>query len=264
MKAYFLFHDQWTEYIKADWVASRFHFDGFIVIEKTRAGAVPFLWRRMRRLGILKVVDELLLRLYYMLFRSRRDHRMLRQLMAEVQCDIPATYQRPVVHRVYDINSDEAAGLLTRLAPDVCVLMVQPILKKRILSIPPLGMLVFHPGLTPEYRGTHSAFWAVLNRELWGIGWSLLRIDAGIDTGVILAQASARNPDPLTESHVFLAHKCHVEGLPGVVASLRKLAAGESPSVSTQGRASHNYTHPGLTDYLKYRKVLRQLRAKPS
>ena len=40
----------------------------------------------------------------------------------------------------------------------------------------------------------------------------------------------------------------------------RKLQAGESPQVSTEGRPSHNYTHPGWTDYLKYRKVVQQLR----
>src|ERR1035441_6162079 len=71
MKAYFLFHDKWTEYVKADWAASRFPFDGFVVIEKTRAGLVRFLRRRMRRLGIRKVADEILLRLYYVLFQSR-------------------------------------------------------------------------------------------------------------------------------------------------------------------------------------------------
>ena len=260
MKTYFLFHDHWTEYIKADWAASRFPFDGFVVVEKTRPGLVAFLWRRMRRLGIRKVADELLLRLYYVLFQGRRDGRMLRQFMAEVQRDIPAGYRRPPVHRVYDINSEETAALLESLAPDVCVLMLMPIVKKKILSIPPLGMLVFHPGLTPEYRGTHAAFWAVLNRELWGIGWSLLRIDTGIDTGAVLAQASIRNPDPLTESHVFLAHKSHVDGLPGVVETLRRLQVGEHPRVHTAGRPSHNYTHPGWTDYLKYRKVLQQLR----
>ena len=57
MKTYFLFHDKWTEYIKADWAASRFPFDGFIVVEKTRAGLFAFLWRRARRLGIRKVAD---------------------------------------------------------------------------------------------------------------------------------------------------------------------------------------------------------------
>jgi hypothetical protein len=261
MKTYFLFHDKWTEYIKADWAAARFPFDGFVVIQKTRAWFVPFLWRRARRLGVVKVVDELLLRLYYVLFQARRDDHMLRDYMAEVQRGIPANYQRPPVYRVDDINSDEAEALLKRLAPDVCVLMVMPLLKKKIFSIPPLGMLVFHPGVTPEYRGPHSAFWAVMNREVWGIGWSLLRVDAGVDTGVVLAQASTRNPDPLTESHVFLGHKSHVDGLPGVVETLRRLQAGESPRVYTEGRKSSNYTHPGLSDYVKYRKLLKDLRS---
>ncbi len=260
MKTCFLFHDKWTEYIKADWAASRFPFDSFIVVEKTRAAAVPFLWRRMRRLGIWKVLDELLLRLYYVLFESRRDDRMLRQLFDELRRDIPAGYQRPPVHRVYDINSPEAEALLQKLKPDVCVLMLMPIVKKKILSIPPLGMLVFHPGITPEYRGTHSPFWAVRNRDFSRIGWTLLRIDAGIDTGAVLAQGNARDADPLAASHVFLGHKCHVDGLPGVVETQRKLQAGESPRIDTEGRKSNNYTHPGLTDYLKYRKVLSQLR----
>jgi len=260
MKTYFLFHDKWTEYVKADWAASRFPFDGFVVVEKTRAGIVPFLRRRIRRLGIGKVADEILLRLYYILFQSRRDGRMLRQFMGAVERDIPAGYRRPPVHRVHDINSDEAAALLSSLTPDVCILMLMPILKEKILSIPPLGMLVFHPGVTPEYRGTHSPFWAVLNREFPLIGWSLLRIDAGIDTGVVLAQGAARNPDPLTQSHVFLGHKAHVDGLPGVAETLRKLQAGEHPRVSTEGRRSRNYTHPGWTDYRKYRAVLKQLR----
>jgi hypothetical protein len=260
MKTYFLFHDKWTEYVKADWAAARFPFDGFVVIHKTRAWWVPFLWRRIRRIGLVKVIDELLLRLYYALFQGGRDRRMLREYMDGVQREIPAGYQRPPVYHVHDINSDEAADLLRKLAPDVCVLMVMPLLKKKIFTIPPLGMLVFHPGVTPEYRGPHSSFWAVLNREFWGIGWSLLRVDAGIDTGAVLAQASTRNPDPLTESHVFLGHKSHVDGLPGVIETLRKLQAGESPRVSTEGRKSSNYTHPGLTDYLKYRKVLKDLR----
>ena len=260
MKTYFLFHDKWTEYVKADWAAARFPFDGFVVIHKTRVWLVPFLWRRIRRIGLAKVIDEVLLRLYYALFQSGRDRRMLREYMDGVQREIPAGYQRPPVHHVHDINSDETADLLRKLAPDVCVLMVMPLLKKKIFTIPPLGMLVFHPGVTPEYRGPHSSFWAVLNREFWVIGWSLLRVDAGIDTGTVLAQASTRNPDPLTESHVFLGHKSHVDGLPGVVETLRKLQAGESPRVSTEGRKSSNYTHPGLTDYLKYRKVLKDLR----
>jgi methionyl-tRNA formyltransferase len=161
---------------------------------------------------------------------------------------------------VHDINSEDAIALLRGLAPDVCVLMVNVILKERVFSIPRLGMLVFHPGLTPEYRGPHSAFWATLNQEFWGIGWSLLRVDRGIDTGTVLAQGSATDIDPLTETHVFMQHKSHVEGIAGVVETLRRLAAGEDPAVDTSGRVNTNYTHPGLSDYFRYRRVVKELK----
>lgn len=260
MKTYFLFHDHWTQYVKADWAASQFPFDGFVVIKKTRPWFGAYLFRRAKRVGFRKVADEVLLRLTYTLFRGYGDVRRVKTLLGDLQRRLPATYRRPPVHRVHDINSDEAVSLLKRLAPDVCVLMVNVILQERIFSIPPLGMLVFHPGLTPEYRGPHSAFWATLNKQFWGIGWSLLRVNRGIDTGSVLAQGSAKDIDPLTETHVFMQHKSHVEGIAGVVQTLRHLAAGESPIVDTSGRSSTNYTHPGLSDYLEYRKVLKQLR----
>jgi folate-dependent phosphoribosylglycinamide formyltransferase PurN len=260
MKTYFLFHDHWTQYIKADWAASQYPFDGFVVIKKTRPWFGAYLWRRAKRIGFWKVADEVLLRLIYLFGSSYRDSRRLKKLLGDLRRRLPVTYRRPPIHRIHDINSDEAVSLLKQLAPDVCVLMVNVILQEKIFSIPPLGMLVFHPGLTPEYRGPHSAFWATLNKEFWGIGWSLLRVNKGIDTGAVLAQGSAREIDPLTETHVFMQHKSHVEGIPGVVQTLRGLAAGQTPTVDTSGRTSSNYTHPGLSDYLRYRRVLKELR----
>jgi folate-dependent phosphoribosylglycinamide formyltransferase PurN len=259
MKILFLFHDSWTQYPKADWLASRIPLDGFLVIKKTRPWWGAYLWRRARRIGFGKVANEAALRLYWLLTNTARDRRMTSKLLEDLKHDIPAGYQRPPVHTVYDINSPEAEALLKRLNPDVCVLMVNVILKKKIFSIPRLGMLVFHPGLTPEYRGPHSAFWATMNHQFWGIGWSLLRVDEGIDTGNVLAQGSAA-VDPLTESHVYMQHKSHVDGLPHVVETLRQLAAGEQPNVDVRGRKSFNYTHPGLSDYLRLRRFLNGLR----
>jgi len=259
MKTYFLFHDHWTQYIKADWAASQYPFDGFVVIKKTRPWFGAYLLRRAKRIGFWKVLDEVLLRLTYTLFHGAGDSRRLKKLLGDLQRRLPPTYRRPPIVRIHDINSAEAVQVLKRLAPDVCVLMVNVILQERIFSIPPLGMLVFHPGLTPEYRGPHSAFWATLNKEFWGIGWSLLRVNKGIDTGSVLAQGSAKDIDPLSETHVFMQHKSHVEGIAGVLKTLRRLAAGESPTVDTSGRTSSNYTHPGLRDYFKYRRVLKEL-----
>ena len=142
--------------------------------------------------------------------------------MKKLESDLPKNYKRPQSYRIYDINSREAETLLTNLAPDVCLLTIHRILEERILSIPKLGMLVFHPGITPEYRGPHSAFWATF--------------------------------------HIFMQHQSHVEGLPHVVQILRELEIGEKPFVSGEGRVSTNYTHPGITDYFRLRRLLKRLR----
>ena len=187
MRVFFLFHDDWTQWIKADIAASRYPFAGFVVIRRTRPWWGKYLWKRAKRIGVIKVLDEVIYRLFYIVVHGRRDHQILKDFLEQQKRLLPAAYQRPPVYRVDDINSDLAVQLLRdELKPDACVLMVNVILKDRIFSIPPLGMLIFHPGLTPEYRGPHSAFWAISNREFWGIGWSLLRANAGIDTGTVL------------------------------------------------------------------------------
>ena len=182
MKTLYLFHDVWTHYPKADWLAAHYPVEGFVVIKKTRPWFGKYLWKRSRRLGFPKVLDELAFRLYWLFFKSLSDRIMTKKLLGKLKRDLPENYKRPPIYRVYDINSSESEALLKKLAPDVCVLTVHPIIKEKIFSIPRLGMLVFHPGVTPEYRGPHSAFWATLNNQFWGVGWSLLRIDKDIDT----------------------------------------------------------------------------------
>ena len=39
MKTYFIFHDDWYQYIKADYMASMFPFDGFVVVAVNATGA---------------------------------------------------------------------------------------------------------------------------------------------------------------------------------------------------------------------------------
>jgi folate-dependent phosphoribosylglycinamide formyltransferase PurN len=260
MRAFFLLHDDWYQYIKADVIASRYPFEGFVVIHRKRDWWGKYLWKRARRIGFAKVIDELLLRAYMVVIRGRRERRLLRELMVETQQKISPTYKRPPVHHIRNINSPEGQSKLRELAPDVCVLMVHPILSSKTFTIPRLGMLVFHPGVTPEYRGPHSAFWAVTNNEFWGIGWSLLKVDKGIDTGPVLAQGSSYTARPPEESYLIMQHRSHIDGIPHVVDVLRRLERGEQPVTPMVNRRSTNYTHPGLTDYLVLRRRLAQLR----
>jgi folate-dependent phosphoribosylglycinamide formyltransferase PurN len=261
MKAFFLFHDDWYQYVKADLLASQYPIAGFVVIHRKRDSWYRYLWKRAKRIGVRKVLDEVALRLYWIIFKGWSDNRELRKLMDGVRASLPADYQRPPVYKIRNINSDAGRQILSKLKPDVCVLMVHPILSRKTFSIPPLGMLVFHPGVTPEYRGPHSAFWATVSNEFWGIGWSLLRVDEGIDTGPVLAQGTCNCVDPLRESYIMMQHKSHLDGIPEVAKVLRRLERGEQPRVELIQRRSTNYTHPGLSDYVRYRRILEQLRA---
>jgi folate-dependent phosphoribosylglycinamide formyltransferase PurN len=260
MKAFYLFHDNWYQYVKADLLASQYPITGFVVIRRKRDPWYRYLWKRAKRLGFSKVLDELALRLYWTVFKSWKDHRDLKHLIAKVQRGLPTSYKRPPVYHVENINSDAGRQVLRDLNPDVCVLMVHPILSKKTFSIPRHGMLVFHPGITPEYRGPHSAFWATMTNEFWGIGWSLLRVDEGIDTGPVLAQGSCTSVDPLEVSHVIMQHVSHIDGTSCVAQVLRRLERGETPRVEMINRRSTNYTHPGITDYIRFSGVRKKLR----
>jgi hypothetical protein len=260
MRAFYLFHDDWYQYVKADLLASQYPMTGFVVIRRKRDVWYRYLWKRAKRLGFIKVLDELALRSYWTVFKSWSDHRNLKRLMAKVQSSLPASYQRPPVHYIDNINSDDGRQRLRDLNPDVCVLMLHPILGRKTFLIPPLGMLVFHPGVTPEYRGPHSAFWATMSNEFWGIGWSLLRVDEGIDTGPVLAQGSCTSVHPFEDSHVMMQHVSHIDGTSRVAEVLRELERGETPRVDVTGRRTTNYTHPGITDYVRFLGVRRKLR----
>ena len=61
------------------------------------------------------------------------------------------------------------------------------ILPAEVLALPRLGAVNVHGGLLPEYRGGHVMNWALINGEHES-GVTLHYMDAGIDTGPIIAQ----------------------------------------------------------------------------
>ena len=74
------------------------------------------------------------------------------------------------------------------LAPDVGVVVAYGhILKPELLAIPKRGMLNVHPSLLPELRGAAPIEWAIIN-GLEQTGVTIMRMDAGMDSGPILLQ----------------------------------------------------------------------------
>lgn len=87
---------------------------------------------------------------------------------------------------------------LKKLAPDVCVLVAYGrILKQSILDVPKHGFINVHPSLLPKYRGPSPIHTAVLNGDK-ETGVSIMRLDAGTDTGDVALQEAAPLPKNAT------------------------------------------------------------------
>jgi methionyl-tRNA formyltransferase len=74
------------------------------------------------------------------------------------------------------------------LQPDLLLVWsYSMILPQALIDVPRLGAVNVHGGLLPEYRGGHVLNWALINGET-ETGVTLHYIDAGIDTGPVIAQ----------------------------------------------------------------------------
>jgi methionyl-tRNA formyltransferase len=86
---------------------------------------------------------------------------------------------------------DEAfLGALRDLQPDlIAVAAYGQILPQSILDLPRHGCLNVHTSLLPRYRGAAPIQWAILNGDA-ETGVTIMKMDAGLDTGDILTQAT--------------------------------------------------------------------------
>lgn len=90
---------------------------------------------------------------------------------------------------------------LAALQPDlIAVAAYGQLLPGVILDLPRCGCLNVHASLLPKYRGAAPIQWAILNDEP-ETGVTIMKMDPGLDTGDILAQANTPiQPDDTSET----------------------------------------------------------------
>jgi methionyl-tRNA formyltransferase len=94
-------------------------------------------------------------------------------------------------------------GVLPEL---IVVVAFGQILPARVLDLPRLGCINVHTSLLPRYRGAAPIQWAIANGES-ETGVTIMKMDAGLDTGGILAQQATpiRDDDNSETLHDRLA-----------------------------------------------------------
>ncbi|RJQ36546.1 MAG: methionyl-tRNA formyltransferase [Dehalococcoidia bacterium] len=93
------------------------------------------------------------------------------------------------------LKDKTAIDQLVALAPDAIVTAAYgQILPPAVLDVPRLGSLNLHPSLLPRYRGPSPVASAILSGDEF-TGVTVMLMDAGLDTGPVLAQAQVAIAD---------------------------------------------------------------------
>jgi methionyl-tRNA formyltransferase len=141
---------------------------------------------------------------------------------------------------VADANAPEFVAALRAARPRLAVVAgFSTILGRAVHATPELGTINCHAGKLPQYRGGSPLNWQIMNGETEA-GISVLRVDDGIDSGDLLAEASL----PIgPEDDIATLHDKANAAFPGlVVATVRRFAAGNF-SGRRQDQAAAVYWH---------------------
>jgi methionyl-tRNA formyltransferase len=135
------------------------------------------------------------------------------------------------VHQPKSMKTDDVFARFAEHRADLAVLaFVTVIVPERIIRLPRLGTICFHPSLLPRYRGGSAINWQIIRGETRG-GLTLFWTDAGIDTGPILLQKEiAIGPDDTTGSFYF--EKVFPAGLDAVEEAVRLVDSGRAPRIA--------------------------------
>lgn len=126
-----------------------------------------------------------------------------------------------------EANSPLVYDAVREFSPDMGFVFGSSIIREPLLSLIPSGKFVnMHLGLSPYYRGSGTNFWPFVNEELEYVGATLLHIDAGIDTGDIIAHT--RPEIELGDTVHTIGCKTIIAGTNTLIECLKKVKAGES------------------------------------
>ena len=224
-------------------------------------------WRAVRReltrVGPLGLLDVAAFRAYARVVHRTRDARWEDTEVERLRTRFPASLDDVPQLTVSSPNSAESKAFLQQLQPALVLARCKMLLRKDVFEIPRAGTFVLHPGICPEYRNAHGCFWALANRDLDRVGMTLLRVDAGIDTGPVYLHGTC-DYDERRDSHIVIQQRAVVENLDAIGRTLTAIARGEEVRpVNTEGRRSAVWGQPRLTHYLRWKLAARRVPPHP-
>jgi len=241
----------------AKWLGSFSDLVGIVILCDTKGQVWRRIRREFKRVGVLRFLDVLAFRIYYAFFLAKKDQEWKKKKLEELSRRYPPLRKDLSVLYTHSPNSAEAEEFIERLHPDIALARCKFILRERIFRIARKGTFVLHPGICPEYRNAHGCFWALANRDLEKVGMTLLRIDAGVDTGPVYGYYTYPYNE-LNESHLVIQHRTVLDNLVPLQNKFMEIYGGSANPIDTSARKSTTWGQPWLSRYLQWKSEARK------
>lgn len=132
-----------------------------------------------------------------------------------------------------NVNDDDVLSRLESIGPDVMFNVNNfDLIKAHLLDIPREGIINFHNGPVPKYRGVNIPSWAIINGEKrHAVTWHL--VDEGVDTGPVVQESAFDLSDD--ETAISLIFRCIDEGIRILPRILDDYVAGKLNATPQEG-----------------------------
>ncbi len=131
----------------------------------------------------------------------------------------PGLMKEPEVYDAYSKLKPELASLA----------FVTDIIPEKLLTIPSLGTICYHPSILPRHRGASAINWALIQGDT-RTGLTIFWVDRGIDTGPILLQKEVDiKSDDTTGSLYF--NRLFPMGVDAMVEAVELIKKGKAPRI---------------------------------
>ena len=214
----------------------------------------------LKKYGYWQVFLQILGRIYYKFLNKNKDAAIFQSIYNQDEINNILKNHSYETFSTEDYGSNETIEWIKSLKPDLILAHTGYWIGKKVRNIVDGKIIGGHPGITPDYRGVHSPFWAIYNNEPEKVGYTTFWLDGGVDTGDILFQSTV--PIENEDSFFTLSWK----GMIGIAESqakiIKQIEKGEEPIVRkiTSVDEKTNYTHPTIYQYLHYKKIQKKVR----
>ncbi len=137
------------------------------------------------------------------------------------------------------MRDPEVSDAYTKLSPDLAVMAyVTDIIPEKLLSVPSLGTICYHPSLLPRHRGASAINWALIQGDL-RTGLTIFWVEKGIDTGPILLQKEVEiGPEDTTGTLYF--NTLFPLGVKAMTEAVGLIKEGKAPRIAQdESRATY-------------------------